>query len=163
MLFQSGMRAATEADEFLRQITPHIPRLTSVGMRLTHQRSEAQDLVQEALTKAWANWHRYRPGGSLGAWLARILINTFISRHRHQRVVDVTASRSDIAAHLFDEGRMDACSAPEEAWQAEQLSDEVTAALAFPSTTARSSSWSTSTGSPTARPPSSSPARSAPS
>ncbi len=130
MLFQSGMRAATEADEFLRQITPHIPRLTSVGMRLTHQRSEAQDLVQEALTKAWANWHRYRPGGSLGAWLARILINTFISRHRHQRVVDVTASRSDIAAHLFDEGRMDACSAPEEAWQAEQLSDEVTAALA---------------------------------
>lgn len=124
------MRPAPEADEFLRQVTPHLPRLTSVGMRLTHQRSEAQDLVQEALTKAWANWHRFRPGGSLGAWLARILINTFISRHRHQRVVDVTATRSDIAEHLFASTRIDACSAPEETWQAEQLSDEVAAALA---------------------------------
>lgn len=126
----SGMHPATVADDFLRQTTPHLPRLTHVGLRLTHQRSEAQDLVQEALTKAWANWHRFRPSGSLGAWLARILINTFISRHRHQRVVDVTASRSDIAEHLFDSERMNACSAPEDAWQSEQLSDEVTAALA---------------------------------
>lgn len=123
------MHPATVADDFLRQITPHLPRLTSVGIRLTHQRSEAQDLVQEALMKAWANWHRFRPGGSLGAWLARILINTFISRHRHQRVIDVTASRSDIAEHLFDAERMSACSDPEESWHAEQLSDEVSAAL----------------------------------
>lgn len=130
MLNQTGMRATTPADEFLAQVTPHLPRLTSVGMRLTRQRSEAQDLVQEALTKAWANWHRFRPGGSLGAWLSRILINTFISRHRHQRVVDITASRSDIAEHLFDVGRIDACSAPEAAWHAAGLSDEVSRALA---------------------------------
>lgn len=131
MLLRSGMSApSTVADEFLRQITPHLPRLTAIGMRLTRQRSEAQDLVQEALTKAWANWHRFRPGGSLGAWLARILVNTFISRHRHQRVVDVTASRSDIAEHLFDGGRIDACNEPEAAWQASCLSDEVAAALA---------------------------------
>lgn len=124
------MRAVTPADEFLALITPHLPRLTSVGLRLTRQRSEAQDLVQEALTKAWANWSRYQPGGNLGAWLSRILVNTFISRHRHQRVVDVTASRSDIAEHLFDAARLDACSAPEAAWHAEGLSDEVAAALA---------------------------------
>ena len=61
-------------------------------MRLTHQPCESQDLVQEALTKAWANWHRFEQSGSLGAWLSRILINTFISRHRHQKVVEESPS-----------------------------------------------------------------------
>lgn len=127
----ADMDATTPAaDEFLRQITPHLPRLSRIGVRLTHQRNEAQDLVQEALMKAWANWHRFRPGGSLGAWLSRIVINTFISRHRHQRVVDVTAARSDIVDHLFDAQRVTASYAPEDSWQGQQLSDEVVAALA---------------------------------
>ena len=102
----------TACDDFLTQTTPHLSRLFRVGMRLTHQASEAQDLVQEALMKAWANWHRYQPGGSLGAWLSRILVNTFISRHRHQRVVDVTATgdgrsrvqRERRAAHAAQHG-----------------------------------------------------------
>lgn len=120
----------TACDDFLAQTTPHLPRLFRVGMRLTHQTSEAQDLVQEALLKAWSNWHRYHPGGSLGAWLSRILVNTFISRHRHQRVVDVTAARSDLLDHLFDGGRLDEAHDPEHAWHSQDLSDEVLAALA---------------------------------
>ena len=120
----------TACDDFLAQTTPHLPRLFRVGRRLTHQPSEAQDLVQEALMKAWANWSRYRPGGSLGAWLSRILVNTFISRHRHQRVVDVTAARSDLLDHLFDGGRLDEAHDPEQAWYGQGLSDEVCAALA---------------------------------
>jgi RNA polymerase sigma-70 factor (ECF subfamily) len=123
------MPATTTCDEFLAQTTPHLPRLFRVGMRLTRQPSEAQDLVQEALTKAWANWHRFQPGGSLGAWLARILVNTFISRHRHQRVVDVTAARSDLLGHLFDDGRLEEAHDPEHAWHGQGLSDEVMAAL----------------------------------
>ncbi len=120
----------TACDDFLTQTTPHLPRLFRVGMRLTHQPSEAQDLVQEALMKAWANWSRYRPGGSLGAWLSRILVNTFISRHRHQRVVDVTAARSDLLDHLFDGGRLEEAQDPEQVWHGQGLADEVTAALA---------------------------------
>jgi len=119
----------TACDNFLTQTTPHLSRLFRVGMRLTHQASEAQDLVQEALMKAWANWHRYQPGGSLGAWLSRILVNTFISRHRHQRVVDVTAARSDLLDHLFDGGRLDEAHDPEQVWHGQGLSDEVLAAL----------------------------------
>lgn len=120
----------TACDDFLAQTTPHLPRLFRVGMRLTHQPSEAQDLVQESLMKAWSNWDRYHPDGSLGAWLSRILVNTFISRHRHQRVVDVTAARSDLLGHLFDGGRLDAAQDPEHAWHGQGLSDEVSHALA---------------------------------
>jgi len=124
------MPATTTCDEFLAQITPHMPRLFRVGVRLTHQPCEAQDLVQEALTKAWANWHRFQAGGNLGAWLARILVNTFISRHRHQRVVDVTAARSDLLDHLFDTGRLEEANHPEQTWHEQVLSDEVLRALA---------------------------------
>ncbi|MCA9683911.1 MAG: hypothetical protein KC457_17050 [Myxococcales bacterium] len=92
-------------DQFMDLTTPHLPRLFRIGMRLTHQPSEAQDLVQEALTKAWANWSRFEQSGSLGAWLSRILINTFISRHRHQKVVEETPSPAvgpELRARMFD-------------------------------------------------------------
>lgn len=124
------MPATTTCDDFLNQTTPHMQRLLRVGVRLTRQPSEAQDLVQEALTKAWANWHRFQAGGNLGAWLARILVNTFISRHRHQRVVDVTAARSDLLDHLFDGGRLEQAHRPEQSWHEQELSDEVVKALA---------------------------------
>jgi RNA polymerase sigma-70 factor (ECF subfamily) len=103
--------AAALSNDFVTLTHPHLPRLFRIGMQLTHQASESQDLVQEALTKAWANWHRFEESGSLGAWLSRILINTFISRHRHQKVVDESA-------------------APEGNWHNHHFSDEVLAALA---------------------------------
>jgi RNA polymerase sigma-70 factor (ECF subfamily) len=120
---------ATTCDEFVSLTTPHLPRLFRIGMRLTHQTSESQDLVQEALTKAWANWARFQHNGSLGAWLSRILVNTFISRHRHQKVVNTTAARPDLVNHLFDPGRVSDSRRPEEAWTNADFSDEVHAAL----------------------------------
>jgi RNA polymerase sigma-70 factor (ECF subfamily) len=122
------MPAAT-CNEFLALTNPHLPRLFRIGMRLTHQPSESQDLVQEALSKAWANWHRFEQSGSVGAWLSRILVNTFISRHRHQKVVDLTAARPDILAHLYDSNRLDEAAAPEGSWHSAHFSDEVLEAL----------------------------------
>lgn len=123
------MTTAAACAEFTSLTTPHLPRLFRIGMRLTHQPSESQDLVQEALTKAWANWDRFEKSGSLGAWLSRILVNTFISRHRHQKVVDATAARPDIVQHLFDPTRIEESECPEGSWNREVFSDEVIAAL----------------------------------
>lgn len=123
------MTATTTCDEFMTMAEPHMQRLFRIGMRLTHQPSEAQDLVQEALTRGWANWDRFSKEGRLGAWLSRILINAFISRHRHQKVVDNTAARPDLLPHLFDPGRIEAAAKPEAAWQAEGFGDEVLGAL----------------------------------
>lgn len=122
------MTAAT-ATEFTALVTPHMPRLNRLGMRLTRQPSEASDLVQEALCRAWANWSRFEQGGSVGAYLARIVMNTFISRHRHARVVNAAAARSDLVEHLFDRRRMQEAHAPEGCWHASLLSDEMHQAL----------------------------------
>ncbi|MGH1340472.1 MAG: sigma-70 family RNA polymerase sigma factor [Nannocystales bacterium] len=120
---------ALAARQFSDLALPHLPRLYRLGLRLTHQPSESSDLVQEALTRAWANWSSFDRGGSLGAYLSRILYNAFVSRHRHQRVVQSTAARPDIAEHLFDRRRMEEADAPESTWHRHDLSDEVVAAL----------------------------------
>ncbi len=120
---------AVAARQFSDLALPHLPRLYRLGLRLTHRPSESADLVQEALTRAWANWSSFDRGGSLGAYLSRILYNAFVSRHRHQRVVQSTAARPDIAEHLFDRRRMDEADTPESTWHHHDLSDEVLAAL----------------------------------
>ena len=120
----------TTAANFTEMTAPHMTRLQRLGMRLTHgECNDAADLVQEALCRAWANWNRFEEGGNLGAYLARIVMNTFISRHRHRRVVNTTAARVDLVEHLFDRGRLQEAKAPESTWHATQLSDEVVAAL----------------------------------
>lgn len=119
----------TTAAEFTQLTTPHLQRLHRLGLRLTHQPSDAADLVQEALCRAWANWSRFERGGSIGAYLARIVTNTFISRHRHARVVHAASARCDLVEHLFDRGRMQEATTPEGTWHAELLSDEIVGAL----------------------------------
>jgi RNA polymerase sigma-70 factor (ECF subfamily) len=120
----------TAATEFAAVTTPHLARLHRLGLRLTRQPSDAADLVQDALCRAWASWARFDRAGNVGAYLARILVNAFISRHRHMRVVHAVEARCDLVQHLFDGTRMAEADAPEQAWQQDALSDEIVAALA---------------------------------
>ena len=54
----------------------------SAGVRSFALRTHADDLVQEALLRAWANSEKFQPGTSLRAWLFTILRNAFYSQHR---------------------------------------------------------------------------------
>jgi RNA polymerase sigma-70 factor (ECF subfamily) len=123
------MHDANRAREFTGMIHPHLPRLHHLGLKLTRDTAEAEELVQETLTRAWTHWSRFDASGNLGAWLARIAFNTFVSGQRHAKVVQRTAARPDVPALLHDRGRMDAAAAPETAWFQHELSDEVQAAL----------------------------------
>lgn len=120
----------TAAAEFTTATAPHAARLYRLGLRLTRQPSDAMDLVQEALCRAWASWSRFERGGSVGAYLSRILVNTFISRHRHMRVVQTVEARSDLVGHMFDGARISAAEDPLCSLHANDLSDEVIEALA---------------------------------
>lgn len=61
----------------------HITSLRRYAYVLCRNRTDADDLVQETLTKAIAAAHTYRTGNDLRAWLFGILHNTFLS-HRRQ-------------------------------------------------------------------------------
>lgn len=76
----SGPNALNE--RFVRETEPVRDFLIRNAIRLTHQRADAEDLVQETLLKAYLSFDRYREGNHLKAWLARIMSNAWIDRHR---------------------------------------------------------------------------------
>jgi RNA polymerase sigma-70 factor (ECF subfamily) len=60
-----------------RDVVALIPALRAFAWSLSHNASDADDLVQEALTKAWTHRARFEPGTNLRAWLFTILRNTY--------------------------------------------------------------------------------------
>lgn len=71
-----------ELEEFERALLAHGPNLLAVATRLSRNRAEAEDLVQDTLVKALRAKDQYEAGTNLKAWLLKILKNTFINRYR---------------------------------------------------------------------------------
>ena len=69
-----------------------IPALRAFAWSLSHNSADADDLVQEALTKAWTNREKFEPGTNLRAWLFTILRNTYYTAilRRRREVRDET-------------------------------------------------------------------------
>jgi RNA polymerase sigma-70 factor (ECF subfamily) len=70
---------------FEEQTMPFIDQLYAAAMRMTKNPSDAQDLVQETFTKAFAAFGQFQQGTNLKAWLYRILTNTFINQYRKRQ------------------------------------------------------------------------------
>jgi RNA polymerase sigma-70 factor (ECF subfamily) len=62
-----------------------IPAMRGFAVYLAGSAVRAADLVQEALTKAWAHQDKFTPGTNLKGWLFTILRNTFYSHLRSRR------------------------------------------------------------------------------
>jgi RNA polymerase sigma-70 factor (ECF subfamily) len=73
------------AARFERDAVPVIAGFYPQAMKLTHNRTEAEDLLQETAAKAFTGFHGFRDGTNLGGWLYRILLNTHISGYRKQQ------------------------------------------------------------------------------
>ncbi|MBS6275777.1 MAG: sigma-70 family RNA polymerase sigma factor [Actinomycetaceae bacterium] len=69
-------------ERFAREALPLLDQIYAGALRLTRNKQDAEDLVQETFTKAFVKFHQYKPGTNLKAWLYRILNNTFISNYR---------------------------------------------------------------------------------
>jgi RNA polymerase sigma-70 factor, ECF subfamily len=62
-----------------------IPSLRAFAISLCHNRTEADDLVQETLIRAWNNLSNFQEGTNLKAWLFTILRNNFYNGLRRQK------------------------------------------------------------------------------
>jgi len=58
---------------------PHFDRLYNFACWLTHDRQEAEDLVQETYAKALKGFSSFQPGTNFRAWIYRILRNAFLT------------------------------------------------------------------------------------
>jgi RNA polymerase sigma-70 factor, ECF subfamily len=79
-----------------------VPGLRAFAISLCGNPDRADDLVQEALLRAWANLASFEPGTNMPAWLFTILRNLFRSefRKRRREVEDVDGSYADTLASL---------------------------------------------------------------
>ena len=72
--------------EFESEALVHLDALYGLALRLSGgDEPRAEDLVQEAVLKAYRAWDRFETGTNCRAWLMTILRNTFINQFRQQK------------------------------------------------------------------------------
>ncbi len=64
------------------EIVEHLPSLRAFALSLTRNGATADDMVQDAVEKAWINIDKFEPGTNMRAWLFTILRNTFYTSRR---------------------------------------------------------------------------------
>lgn len=80
---------ASSADEFSAFVVSRPVRLQRMAWLLTADWQAAEDLVQDALAKAWRHWRRVSAAEDIDAYVRRTIVNTFVSgrrrlwRHEH--------------------------------------------------------------------------------
>lgn len=91
---------------FETEVERLMDQLYGTALRLTRDKSRAEDLVAEALGKAWAGLDRLEDKQSFEKWVFRILVNTFISERRRRREIPmsdlVSDEEQDEGTSLFD-------------------------------------------------------------
>jgi RNA polymerase sigma-70 factor (ECF subfamily) len=83
--FETVNRELGLAARFERDVVPLLNGLYPQAMKMTRNRTAAEDLLQETAARAFAGFHGFRDGTNLGGWLYRILLNTHISNYRKQQ------------------------------------------------------------------------------
>ncbi len=67
---------------FERDVIPLRAPLYRRAMRLTRNRADAENLLQDTMLSAYVGFHRFREDTNLNAWLHRILTNNYIDSYR---------------------------------------------------------------------------------
>ena len=88
--------SAARVERFETEALVYLDQLYAAALRMTRNPADAEDLVQETFTKAFAAFHQYRPGTNLKAWLYRILTNTFINTYRKKQREPLRSAAQDI-------------------------------------------------------------------
>ena len=111
---KSDVTAKDRSPAFDGDALDHVGALRTLSLRLAHNRTEAEDLVQDTYLHAFRASHRFTPGTNLKAWLQTILTKLARNRRRdHARArvrVDefevARAAESHIAAEASPEQRL---------------------------------------------------------
>src|SRR5215204_2930344 len=98
-----GRRPPPDPDAFASEVLGYLQPLHATAVRLTRNRADAEDLVQDTLVKAFRFTDRFEPGTNLKAWLYTILHKTWRNRRRdaaRAAAVDVDSDSVDEAFAL---------------------------------------------------------------
>src|SRR6185503_2750215 len=99
-----GRRQRAAPDTFDSEVLGYLEPLFATAMRLTRNRADAEDLVQDTMVRALRFRDRFEPGTNLRAWLYTILHNTWRNRIRDtaREATDVDSERIEELASRAD-------------------------------------------------------------
>ncbi|MCK6419191.1 MAG: sigma-70 family RNA polymerase sigma factor [Alphaproteobacteria bacterium] len=69
-----------EQQDLIQQIKP----LKKFALRLTHNSSDAEDLVQSTILRAMEKRHLFQEGTDLFRWMSKVMFNIFVSGYRRK-------------------------------------------------------------------------------
>jgi RNA polymerase sigma-70 factor (ECF subfamily) len=97
-----GRSRRTPSPSFGDEVLGYLEPLYATAVRLTGNRSDAEDLVQDTVVKALRFADKFTPGTNMRAWLYTILHNTWRNRRRDaaRDAVDIDSERVEEAASL---------------------------------------------------------------
>lgn len=81
----AGLHSEEKANRFQKLVEPHFERLFRLAVRLTGNRTDAEDLVQETLTRLYPDAASLDSVIDLGPYLSRVLYNRFVDDHRARK------------------------------------------------------------------------------
>lgn len=70
---------------FEAEVLPFMDSLYSTAYRMSRNRQDAEDLLQETYLRAYKYYDKFQEGTNFKAWLFKILKNTFINRYRKRQ------------------------------------------------------------------------------
>jgi RNA polymerase sigma-70 factor, ECF subfamily len=120
-------------NEFERQALVHVDALYGAAYRLTRNARDAEDLVQDALLRAYKFWDSFQQDSNCKAWLLRIVTNTFINeyqrRKRSREVLDAATAEQDATDGVLVHATAHDKQAPDQMLLQASVSDDVQRAL----------------------------------
>ena len=111
--------------EFRELVAAHLPALYRSAYRLTGNRQDAEDVVQEVCVRAYTHLATLRALEQPKSWLLKIAYRVFVDGVRRRTRSPVRASAED-----FDATRLSDNPSPEECAEAELAEGRLLAALA---------------------------------
>lgn len=116
---------------FEREAMVHVDALMRTARRMTKNESDAEDLVQEAMLKAYRFFDKFEEGTNCKAWLFKIMTNIFINNYRSKAKAPQSLAFDEIDdSFLFGQlAKTKDVSDPERELFAKIFDDDVKAAI----------------------------------
>ena len=136
---KSDVTATDRSPAFDAEALDHLGTLRALSRRMTPNRTEAEDLVQDAYLNAFRASHRFEPGTNLRAWLRTILTNLARNRRRDQGRSRVRINEDEVARAA--DARASGQASPEQQLLSEVIGPSLRAALESMPKTLRDAVW----------------------
>jgi RNA polymerase sigma-70 factor (ECF subfamily) len=139
-LVTAAKRGDTHAFEKL--MSRHKRRVFAVALRITKNREDAEDVVQESFHKAFLHLGSFQQASQFSTWLTRITFNeAYMVLRRRRRVPEVLPLTPDDSVNFVSHAFVDQSPNPEESCRRREHSELLTNAINRLGPTIRKTMW----------------------